>query len=169
MNGLVTPEGTPPDTDAAALGKQYLYALTRHHGSSLKHLLLSDQWQLDHEDLGDLVRYCPNLEQLGLAVHQPSHLDTVRLLLPFLPKLRALRLLGNEALMTRCNEQPAGNELEGIGLWVEKMNAPLIHWIGIGESIFHIGGDGPHLYKQMERSADKRGQRGNFGRCEKAG
>jgi hypothetical protein len=145
MDGLVTPEGTPPDTDAAALGKQYLYALTRHHGGSLKHLLLSDQWHLDHEDLGDLIRYCPNLEQLGLAVHQPSHLDTVRLLLPFLPKLRALRLLGSEALMTKCNEQPAGNELNAIGLWVEKMNAPLLHWMGIGDSIFYIGGTVPAL------------------------
>ena len=140
MDGLVTPEASPPDIDATALGKQYLYALTRHHGSSLKHLLLSDQWLLDHEDLGDLVRYCPNLEQLGLAVHQPSHLDTVRLLLPFLPKLKALRLLGSEGLMIRCNEQPAGKELESMGIWVEKMHAPQLSWMGIGDTIFKING-----------------------------
>lgn len=145
MEGLATPDGSPLDSDAAALGKQYIYALTRYHGKSLKHLLLSDQWHLDQEDIGDIVRYCPNLEQLGLAVNQPSHLDTVRLLLPFLKELRALRFLGTEALQTRCNEQEPGTELVNMGIWMEKLDAPHLRWMGIGEHIFHIGGTVPAL------------------------
>lgn len=145
MDGLVTPNGSPSDTDAAALGKEYLYALTRYHGNSLKHLLLSDQWHLGQEDIGDLIRYCPNLEQLGLAVHQPAHLDTMRLLLPFLKELRALRLLGNEALTAKCTEQTPGKELESTGLWLEKLNAPHLKWMGIGDAIFHIGATVPVL------------------------
>lgn len=61
----VTPDKSPPDQQSSALGKQYLYALTRHHGSTLKHLLLSDQWLLSEDELSELVRYCPNLEQLS--------------------------------------------------------------------------------------------------------
>ena len=145
MEGLATPDGSPPDSDAAALGKQYIYALTRYHGNSLKHLLLSDQWHLDQEDIGDIVRYCPNLEQLGLAVNQPSHLDTVRLLLPFLKNLRALRLLGTEALTTRCNEQEPGTELVNMGIWMEKLDSPHMRWISISDHVFHIGSTVPVL------------------------
>jgi hypothetical protein len=54
--------------------------------------------------------------------------------------LRALRLLGSEGLMIRCNEQPPGKELEALGIWIEKMHAPLLSWMGIGETIFKING-----------------------------
>ena len=35
-----TPDQTPPAYDSTALAKQYIYAITRCHGSSMKHLTL---------------------------------------------------------------------------------------------------------------------------------
>ena len=135
-----SPAGTPPDEDSTALGRQYIYALTRNHGSTLKHLLLSDQWSLTQEDIGDLIRYCPNLEQVGIAVNNASSLGVVRLLLPFLPKLYALRLLSNEPLEAQCQTVQPGTHLDETGIFLDKMNAPRMTWIGIGGAIFKIGG-----------------------------
>ena len=70
----VTPAAeTPTDKESMALGQQYLYAITRYHGSSMKHLLLSDQWPLGQDEISDLVRFCPNLEQLGTYPNNPAH------------------------------------------------------------------------------------------------
>ena len=138
-NGPVTPEESTPDLDSTALGKQYIYAITRHHGSSFKHLLLSDQWSLSQEELGEIVRYCPNLEQLGLCVNSISTLATVRLLLPFLPKLKALRMLSNEPLHQQCQTVNPDKRLEEMGEFLGKMEMSKIRWFGIGDSVFEIG------------------------------
>lgn len=127
-----TPGKSPPDQESLALGKQYLYALTRHHGSTLKHLLLSDQWILGDDDVSELIRYCPNLEQLGLTMSSSDHC-TLRLLLPFLPKLHSLRLFSNEftdeILRNPRNAQQIGDDLE-------KTGAKQFRWLGLGDRVF---------------------------------
>ena len=87
---------TPPadSTAVARLGNDYLDAIMTFHGPSLRHLLLLPQWRLSAYNLARLVRSCPNLEQLGLGT-ETSDYHMLRLLLPFLAKLYALRILDN--------------------------------------------------------------------------
>ena len=145
-----TPAGeTPPDQpdEAMTLGKQYLYALTRHHGSTLTHLLLSDQWALTCDDIGELVRFCPNMEQLGLAISSQGQegckeaqaMSTLRLLIPFLPKLYALRLLSNEWSDTHLKKDSAEQHIWNLGYYLEKTGARQLKWIGMGDRVYWAG------------------------------
>ncbi|OAX81667.1 hypothetical protein ACJ72_03990 [Emergomyces africanus] len=70
----------------------FLQGLTSNLGLQLRHLLLPSRWSLTPHIIARLVRGCPNLEQLALATEMSS-METVSLLLPFLRKLVALRLL----------------------------------------------------------------------------
>ncbi|KAK5167701.1 uncharacterized protein LTR77_007400 [Saxophila tyrrhenica] len=132
----VTPDDSQPDFEATALGKQYLHAITRCHGSSMKHLLLWDVWHLTQDDLGELIRYCPNLEQLGVGVSSEDSLKTIWLLLPFLHKLKALRLLLPNEVEGQCqNSGHYNNMAQTLG----KLNAQNLKWLGVGNMIFKIG------------------------------
>lgn len=134
-----TPPGSaPPTPEETSLGKQYLYALTRYHGPSLKRLLLSDQWVLSQDDLGDLVRHCPNLEQLGLAISSAQH-NILRMLLPFLPKLRAVRLLTNDSLNEHLRAIPNERRIEGMSRDMWKTGVKQLRWIGVGDYIYRTG------------------------------
>ncbi|OJD13155.1 hypothetical protein AJ78_06358 [Emergomyces pasteurianus Ep9510] len=70
----------------------FLQGLTPNLGLRLRHLLLPSRWTLTPHLIARLVRGCPNLEQLALATEMSS-METLSLLLPFLRKLVALRLL----------------------------------------------------------------------------
>lgn len=70
----------------------YLSHITTNHGATLRHLLLPSKWPLSTGMIARLVHSCPNLEQLALAT-EFSSLDSLGLLLPFLRKLKAMRLL----------------------------------------------------------------------------
>jgi hypothetical protein len=80
----------------SSLSKEYINAITKNHGSTLKRLLLPDKWVLGQQDLATIIRSCPNLEEFGVALELES-LDILRLLLAFLPKLYALRILLNRS------------------------------------------------------------------------
>jgi hypothetical protein len=70
----------------------YLSHITTNHGETLRHLLLPSKWPLSTGMVARLVHSCPNLEQLALAT-EFSSMDSLGLLIPFLRKLKALRLL----------------------------------------------------------------------------
>ncbi|CAG8903884.1 unnamed protein product [Penicillium egyptiacum] len=70
----------------------YLSHITTNHGATLRHLLLPSKWPLSTGMVARLVHSCPNLEQLALAT-EFSSMDSLGLLIPFLRKLRAIRLL----------------------------------------------------------------------------
>ena len=138
-SSALTPPGTaPPSQDEVALGKQYLYALTRRHGATLKKVLLSDQWVLTQDDLADLVRHCPNLEQLGLALASAQH-NILRMLIPFLPKLKAVRLLGNESLNEHMRTFSSEQRMEGMSRDMWKSGVNQLQWVGMGDQIYRIG------------------------------
>ena len=134
---LATPVMSPATEESTALGQQYLYTLTHHHGSTLKHLLLSEQWVLSEEDISDLVRFCPNLEQLALHASNPC---TLRLLLPFLPKLWALRMFQAD-FPTRQNTDDKTKEehMRSLSLEIDKIGAPKLRWFGAGCHILQVG------------------------------
>ena len=134
----VTPGSTPPNEAMMELGKQYIYALTRNHGSTLKQVLLSDQWALSQEDISDLIRFCPNLEQLGVALNTSNH-TTLRLLVPFLPKLHSIRILYNEHLaqhMAELSHEERRGYMEK-DLW--KSGAQRVKYVGIADAVFKCG------------------------------
>ena len=90
------PPFTPPaePNSKSRLGKDYIENISKCHGSTLRHLLLMPQWRLSSDDLARLVRSCPNLEQLGFGM-ELANFNMLRLLIPFLPKLYAIRILDN--------------------------------------------------------------------------
>ena len=134
-----TPPGSsPPSQEETALGKQYIYMLTRHHGPSLKRLLLPDQWSLDQNDLSDLIRHCPNLEQLGLAISVKQH-NILRILIPFLPKLTAVRLLANDSLNEHLRTVSNEVRMAGMSSDMWKTGVRQLKWIGVGDRIYKTG------------------------------
>lgn len=97
------PNGTAANSPAAAspasqlnmalsVRDSYLANITMNHGATLRHLLLSSKWPLSTAMIARLVHSCPNLEQLALAT-EFSSMESLGMLVPFLRKLVALRLL----------------------------------------------------------------------------
>ncbi|CAG7978794.1 unnamed protein product [Penicillium salamii] len=77
---------------SSSMRDSYLSHITLNHGATLRHLLLPSKWPLSTAMIARLVHSCPNLEQLALATEFAS-MDSLNLLIPFLRKLKALRLL----------------------------------------------------------------------------
>lgn len=77
---------------ALSVRDSYLANITMNHGATLRHLLLSSKWPLSTAMIARLVHSCPNLEQLALAT-EFSSMESLGMLVPFLRKLVALRLL----------------------------------------------------------------------------
>jgi len=83
---------TPYHVSSVAIASDFLAAISGNHGSSLKILLLSDEWRFSKDVLINLVKSCLNLEQLGVAV-EGAQFDTVRALLLHRPSIWAFRIL----------------------------------------------------------------------------
>ena len=116
------------------LGKDYLESIYKYHGPSLRRLLLMPQWRLSSEDLARLVRHCPNLEQVGLGL-EVSNFEMLKLLLPFLPKLFAIRILDNvhDSTLTDslnrvgldCQEESLGDDIGRLGFGAVSLFMPI--------------------------------------------
>lgn len=87
-------QGSPASTASpnVPLRDGYINMVIAAHGPRLRHLLLPSRWSLPASMIARLVRACPNLEQFALATDMSSF-ETLSLLIPFLQKLRAIRLL----------------------------------------------------------------------------
>ena len=145
---------SPPSTSSSpsitessnivALKDDYIEAITKNHGSTLRHLLLLPQWRLTDDDVAVIVRQCPNLEQLGIGA-EFGNFKNLRLLVPFLSKLNALRLLGSPDDATFANKM---RELDEQGMHEEKIGEETVNrewsklrWMELGgdDLIFEIG------------------------------
>ncbi|KAI9711813.1 MAG: hypothetical protein M1820_001958 [Bogoriella megaspora] len=143
----VTPGQTPPElrpneaTITAGLAGSYMNNIIQYHGSNLKHLLLSHYWSLGTEDITRLVRGCPNLTQLGMALLE-DNFNLLRILLPFLLKIEVVRMLMNptnptfvqklEAMDDRLHEMIMGCDIVG-------SHFDGLKWVGVGKLIFRLG------------------------------
>lgn len=153
---------TPSDRMSSNLGKDYLDVIFQVHGKSLKHLLLPPQWRLTSDDIARLVRFCPNLEQLGCGV-EIANFNTLRLLIPFMPKLHAIRILDHPDNLTLTEELSSqGDEIqeERIGTETWKNEWDTLKWVGLGSLVFEIcqkapieivEDDGSTRYRKMVR------------------
>ena len=145
---MASPEGaftpttpkTPADSAIANLCPDYLEVIYRVSGSTLRHLLLLPHWRLTSEDLARLVQACPNLEQLGLGLETPSF-NMLQLLMPFLPKLFALRVLDKAddwALTDKMLECSTESHEKIIGYEAYQRRWKRLGWIGIGDLVFEV-------------------------------
>ncbi|KAI7303475.1 hypothetical protein KC315_g15653 [Hortaea werneckii] len=139
----VTPVGSPTGSDdMKLLGRQYLHTLSHYHGQSLKHLLLPRDWAWNAEEMGTLIRFCPNLEQVGFALNT-SNQAILRLLLPFLVKLKAFRLLHNHHLSESMRMVSHEDRMSAIGAELPRVGSAAcsLRWIGMGSTVYRVDGD----------------------------
>ena len=150
---------TSSDSAVATLKDQYIEVLIKNHGSTLRHLLLVPQWRLNSDDIARIVKGCPNLEQLAIGV-EFDQFNSLRLLIPFLPKLTALRLLANPDDPTFEDKM---RDLDKSGVHEEKIGNHSVNqasgsmkWMELAGILFHIGEtkfdknqDGRSTYKQV--------------------
>jgi hypothetical protein len=125
---------TARNADISTFGPFYLNAFTQYHGATLQHLLLSAHWKLNETDISTLIRCCPNLTQLGLALAS-SQISTLRLLLPFLENLYAFRILDFEDAVFPSEQEV----IDDVGRNVYRANAEKLMWIGDHDRVFRLG------------------------------
>ncbi len=141
-----------------ALKDDYIETITKKHGSTLKHLLLLPQWRLTDDDIALIVRNCPNLEQLGIGA-EFSNFQHLRLLVPFLKNLVALRILSSPDDSGFVNKM---RELDDRGMHEKRLSEETARWnltklryieLGGEDLIFEIGkrevGKGKAGYKKV--------------------
>lgn len=132
-----TPDTPNADLETASLRQRGLETINTFHGSGLRHLLLVDCWPLNGDEVASLVRHCPNLEQLGLAVHGLHH-ECIRLFMPFLVKLKALRLLSNDFLVEHLRIYSHEGRMDAMSRDLVSNTVPKI--VGIGDFVYKLGG-----------------------------
>ncbi|CRG84462.1 hypothetical protein PISL3812_01746 [Talaromyces islandicus] len=74
------------------LRDSFFIPIITSNGATLRHLVLPSRWPLSTLLIARLVRVCPNLEQLAMAP-EVSAMESFQLLIPFLRKLSAMRIL----------------------------------------------------------------------------
>lgn len=131
---------SPRNTDGAnvmALKDEYLNAITSNHGRTLKHLLLLPQWRLTDDDIALIVRQCPNLEQLGIRADY-SNFQHLRLLVPFLSNLTAIRILSSPDDPSFMEKM---RELDERGMHEKKLSEETAKWSWSKLQYMELGGD----------------------------
>lgn len=126
----------------AAICKQYLRVLSTFHGQTITRLLLHDTWAISGDQLSELVNLCPNLDQLGLAISEEDP-QSMRILFPFLKKLRYIRFLDSPGLRDARQNEPVMAEMLSPKaleprLWRLSPDTQL-EWAGFGDLVFRIG------------------------------
>ena len=146
-----TSTGDPQITSSASIRSlkvDYLENIVRKHGSTLRHLLLIPQWKLTADDIAIIVRQCPNLEQLGIHTDF-NNFAHLRLLVPFLPKLKVVRILGDDGEGGDGNFVEMMRDLDSRGLHAEKIGQETVNreWsklrfieLGASDLIFEVSG-----------------------------
>lgn len=92
-NVLTSAVGTPTISEhqCRGVGGDFLAVIQSNH-RGMRHLLLSDLWQLTDAALYKICQTLPNLEQLGFSCGIPP-LESLRQIMTLVPKLMAIRVL----------------------------------------------------------------------------
>ncbi len=131
----------PSDATMVGLKEDYLDAIIKYQGPTLRHLLLMPYWRLTLDEIALIVSSCPNLEQLGMGFEFDNLLH-LRRLMPFLSKLTAIRFLDNADDPTFSEKV---KELDENGSYEEKLASLSqdsdwsIKWMGLGDLVFEFG------------------------------
>ncbi|KAF1833404.1 hypothetical protein BDW02DRAFT_570073 [Decorospora gaudefroyi] len=142
-NGNTSANGTAQlnEHQIRNFGSEYLAVIQANHGT-MRHLLLSDLWQLADDTLFKLCQSCPDLEQLGFSCLIPP-LQSLRQILSLMPKLWALRLLlrpGSEPF-DRMNAVDPEMHLFAIATEFWRPEYKNLKYLGLGDDmVFKLGG-----------------------------
>ncbi|KAL8705694.1 MAG: hypothetical protein Q9201_001214 [Fulgogasparrea decipioides] len=133
---------TPPsELRSDSLKEEHLEAITRNHGATLRHLLLPPQWRLTSDNIALIVRNCPNLEQIAFGADF-DRFPNLRLLMPFLPKLFAMRLLDNpdnSDFRDKMHELDDGRHEAKIGGATSACEWSKLRWMELADLVFEVG------------------------------
>jgi hypothetical protein len=133
-----TNNSSPPQWEPAALTRVYIDAITQIQGSSLRVLLLSDEFAISREQLGSVVRCCPNLEQFGFALDTDDH-HMVSILAPFLTKLQCLRILDNDNTQEHLRMYSEEARMHLMGVSIADAGNTVVKYIGVADQVYRIG------------------------------
>ena len=150
VNGITPPSagstpGRGPKTTNLELRDIYLDGICSNHGDTLRHLIFPARWPLSAPLIGRLFRACPNITQLSFAMDCQDFAG-VRLLVPFLKKLWAIRLMRPENSNSEITEafdsmeNSQKHEMVMGKAFVQRDEFPRLRYIGIGTRTFEIGG-----------------------------
>lgn len=158
-----TPSSAGPSSPSTILSLKdtYIETILTHHGPTLKHLLLLPQWRLAADDIVKIFHGCPNLEQLGIGV-EFENWPNLRLLAPFMVKLKALRLLDNPldngAFRAQVHAMDVDHQHEKhLGRQQLNREKTSLRWIELADLLFQLGvpypceaedGSGSKIYKR---------------------
>jgi hypothetical protein len=134
-----TPSTTEHERTMVTSGSAYIAAITTRHGSTIRKLLLSNLWALSAPVVMNIVKSCPNLEQLGLAI-ESNDVDILEAAMPFAKNLKALRLLVRENDETWRKIESVGDEIHCYALGQKCAKEPFrkLRWLGMGPKIYEL-------------------------------
>ncbi|KAF1962072.1 hypothetical protein CC80DRAFT_400723 [Byssothecium circinans] len=136
-----TPIGTPIlESQCKSLAGEYLAVIQSNH-RTMRHLLLSDRWQLSSSALYKICQTCPNLEQLGFACNIPP-LESLRQTIALCPNLWAIRILVEPGSPLAEQVVRFGSDMHSFMLARElwKPEYMGLKYFGMGEIVFKLGG-----------------------------
>lgn len=160
-SGRSSSRSTP--TPNTSLRDLYMDNICNFCGPTLKHLILPSRWPLPQTTLARLIRSAPNLTQLSTAM-LCIDMHVTRMLMPFLGKLYAIRLLsptqeGAEGRKILSNFESFVNvddahhveklsaELAGSSSDGGQSDFPRLRYIGLGHKVWLVGGVVEELVK----------------------
>ncbi|KAL8692636.1 MAG: hypothetical protein Q9218_002369 [Villophora microphyllina] len=132
---------SPPSLSLDNLRDDHIEAIIQNHGQTLRHLLLPPQWRLTSDNIALIVRNCPNLEQLGFGADFDKF-SNLKLLMPFLPKIFAVRLLDspdNSEFRNKMHELDDGRHEKQIGGSTSAREWSKIRWMELADLLFEAG------------------------------
>jgi hypothetical protein len=138
-SGATSANGTPNMAEHRCrnIGSEYLAVIQTNH-RTMRHLLLSDRWQLSDDALFRVCQSCPDLEQLGFSCSVPP-LESMRQVVSMMPKLWAMRLL----IRPGSDFHAVDPEMHVFAIATEfwRPEYKNLRYIGMGEDlVFKLGG-----------------------------
>ncbi|KAL8783438.1 MAG: hypothetical protein Q9213_004638 [Squamulea squamosa] len=131
----------PSDLHSDTLRDDMIEAIAQNHGQTLRHLLLPPQWRLTSDNIALIIRNCPNLTQLGIGA-EFELFTNMRLLMPFLPHLVAIRVLDNpdsSEFRDKMHELDDGRHEKHIGNATSAREWSKIRWMELADLVFEAG------------------------------
>ncbi|KAL8730381.1 MAG: hypothetical protein Q9166_004146 [cf. Caloplaca sp. 2 TL-2023] len=132
---------TPSDLRSDSLRDDMIEAIAQNHGQTLRHLLLPPQWRLTSDNIALIIRNCPNLEQIGFGAEFDRFMS-MRLLMPFLPKVTAVRILDNpdsNDFRDKMHELDDGRHEKHIGSATSAREWTKVRWMELADLLFETG------------------------------
>lgn len=137
-NGVTSAADTPTISEhqCRGVGSDLLAVIQSNH-RGMRHLLLSDLWQLTDDALYKICQTLPNLEQLGFSCGVPP-LESLRQIMNLVPKLWAIRVLirpGSEL----ADKVDATEDMHAFAIATEMWRPEYrnVRYLGMGERLVY--------------------------------